>query len=181
MNLDLGEERELLRRTVREFAEQQIAPVAEELDREHRFPYELVEGLAGLGVMGVPIPEEYGGAGLDTLSYALVVEELARIDSSIAITVAAHTSLGTMPILLYGSEEQRRTWLPDLASGRRLAAFGLTEPGAGSDAGATRTRAELRDGSWIVNGSKQFITNAGTDITACVTITSVTGERDGKP
>jgi alkylation response protein AidB-like acyl-CoA dehydrogenase len=131
--------------------------------------------------MGVPIPEEYGGAGLDTLSYALVVEELARIDSSIAITVAAHTSLGTMPILLYGSEEQRRTWLPDLASGRRLAAFGLTEPGAGSDAGATRTRAELRDGSWIVNGSKQFITNAGTDITACVTITSVTGERDGKP
>ena len=181
MNLDLGEERELLRRTVREFAEQQIAPVAEELDREHRFPYELVEGLAGLGVMGVPIPEEYGGAGLDTLSYALVVEELARIDSSIAITVAAHTSLGTMPILLYGSEEQRRTWLPDLASGRRLAAFGLTEPGAGSDAGATRTRAELRDGSWIVNGSKQFITNAGTDITACVTITAVTGERDGKP
>ena len=131
--------------------------------------------------MGVPIPEEYGGAGLDTLSYALVVEELARIDSSIAITVAAHTSLGTMPILLYGSEEQRRTWLPDLASGRRLAAFGLTEPGAGSDAGATRTRAELREGSWIVNGAKQFITNAGTDITACVTITAVTGGRDGAP
>jgi alkylation response protein AidB-like acyl-CoA dehydrogenase len=181
MNLDLGEERELLRRTVREFAEQQIAPVAEELDREHRFPYELVEGLASLGVMGVPIPEEHGGAGLDTLSYALVVEELARIDSSIAITVAAHTSLGTMPILLYGSEEQRRAWLPDLASGRRLAAFGLTEPGAGSDAGASRTRAELRDGSWIVNGAKQFITNAGTDITGCVTITAVTGERDGEP
>jgi alkylation response protein AidB-like acyl-CoA dehydrogenase len=180
MNLDLGEERELLRRTVRAFAEERIAPVAAELDREHRFPYELVAELAELGVMGVPIPEAYGGAGLDTLSYALVVEELARIDSSVAITVAAHTSLGTMPILLFGSEEQRRTWLPDLASGRRLAAFGLTEPGAGSDAGATRTRAELRDGSWVVNGSKQFITNAGTDLTACVTITAVTGEHDGE-
>ena len=181
MNLDLGEEHELLRRTVRDFSEERIAPIAEELDREHRFPYEVVEGLAELGVMGVPIPEEYGGAGLDTLSYALVIEELARIDSSVAITVAAHTSLGSMPILLFGSEEQRRAWLPDLASGRRLAAFGLTEPGAGSDAGATRTRAELRDGSWMVNGSKQFITNAGTDITACVTITAVTGERDGQP
>jgi alkylation response protein AidB-like acyl-CoA dehydrogenase len=181
MNLDLGEDRELLRRTVREFAEERIAPVAEELDREHRFPYEIVAGLAELGVMGIPIPEEYGGAGLDTLSYALAVEELARIDSSVAITVAAHTSLGTMPILLFGSEEQRSAWLPDLASGRRLAAFGLTEPGAGSDAGATRTRAELRGGRWVVNGSKLFITNAGTDITACVTITAVTGERDGSP
>jgi short/branched chain acyl-CoA dehydrogenase len=181
VKLDLGEDRELLRRTVRAFAEERIAPVAAELDREHRFPYEIVAGLAELGVMGVPIPEEHGGAGFDTLSYALVVEELARVDSSVAITVAAHTSLGTMPILLFGTDEQRREWLPDLASGRRLAAFGLTEPGAGSDAGATRTRAELRDGRWVINGAKIFITNAGTDISACVTITAVTGERDGKP
>jgi short-chain 2-methylacyl-CoA dehydrogenase len=181
VKLDLGEDRELLRRTVRAFAEERIAPVAAELDREHRFPYEIVAGLAELGVMGVPIPEEHGGAGFDTLSYALVVEELARVDSSVAITVAAHTSLGTMPILLFGTDEQRREWLQDLASGRRLAAFGLTEPGAGSDAGATRTRAELRDGRWVINGTKIFITNAGTDISACVTITAVTGERNGKP
>jgi short/branched chain acyl-CoA dehydrogenase len=181
VKLDLGEDRELLRRTVRAFAEERIAPVAAELDREHRFPYEIVAGLAELGVMGVPIPEEHGGAGFDTLSYALVIEELARVDSSVAITVAAHTSLGTMPILLFGTDEQRREWLQDLASGRRLAAFGLTEPGAGSDAGATRTRAELRDGRWVINGTKIFITNAGTDISACVTITAVTGERNGKP
>ena len=176
MNFDLTEEQELVRRTVRDFAEQKVAPVAEELDREHRFPYDLVGELAELGLMGMPIPEEYGGGGGDTVSYALAVDELTRIDSSVAITVAAHTSLGTMPILLFGSEEQRREWLPDLASGRRLAAFGLTEPGAGSDAGATRTTAELRDGEWLVNGSKIFITNAGTDITACVTITARTGE-----
>jgi alkylation response protein AidB-like acyl-CoA dehydrogenase len=150
--------------------------VAEELDREHRFPYELVAELAELGLMGLPIPEEYGGAGGDTLSYAIAIEELTRIDSSLAITVAAHTSLGTMPIFLFGSEDQKREWLPDLASGRKLAAFGLTEPGAGSDAGATQTRAELRDGQWVVNGSKIFITNAGTDITACVTITARTGD-----
>ncbi|MGH2996296.1 MAG: acyl-CoA dehydrogenase family protein [Gaiellaceae bacterium] len=176
MDLDLSDEHELLRRTVREFAEERIAPVAEELDREHRFPYELVAELAELGLLGVPIPEEYGGAGGDTLSYAIAIEELTRVDSSVAITVAAHTSLGTMPIFLFGSEEQKREWLPDLASGKRLAAFGLTEAGAGSDAGATRTRAELRDGQWVVNGSKLFITNAGTDITACVTITARTGE-----
>jgi alkylation response protein AidB-like acyl-CoA dehydrogenase len=176
VDLDLGEDRELLRGTVRDFARERIAPVAAELDREHRFPYELVAELAELGLMGVPIPEEYGGAGADTLSYALVVEELARVDSSVAITVAAHTSLGTMPILLFGDDRQRREWLPDLASGRRLAAFGLTEPDAGSDAGATRTRAELRDGAWVINGSKTFITNAGTDITACVTITALTGD-----
>ena len=126
--------------------------------------------------MGLPIPEEYGGAGGDTVSYAIAIEELTRIDSSVAITVAAHTSLGTMPILLYGTEEQKQRWLPDLASGRRLAAFGLTEPDAGSDAGATRTTAELRDGSWVVNGSKLFITNAGTDITWGVTITARTGD-----
>ncbi|MGH3053315.1 MAG: acyl-CoA dehydrogenase family protein [Gaiellaceae bacterium] len=176
MNFDLSDEHELIRRTVREFAEERIAPVAEELDREHRFPYELVAGLAELGLMGIPFPDEYGGAGGDTLSYAITVEELARIDSSVAITVAAHTSLGTMPIFLFGTEEQKREWLRDLASGKKLAAFGLTEPGAGSDAAATRTRAELRDGSWVVNGSKIFITNAGTDLSACVTITAHTGE-----
>ena len=176
MNLDLSEEHELVRRTVRDFAQERIAPVAEELDREHRFPYDIVAELAELGLMGIPVPEEYGGAGGDTLSYAIAVEELTRVDSSVAITVAAHTSLGTMPFLLYGTEEQKREWLPDLASGKRLAAFGLTEPGAGSDAGASRTRAELRDGTWVVNGSKIFITNAGTDITACVTITALTGE-----
>ena len=134
MNFDLTPEHELVRSTVREFAEQRVAPVAAELDREHRFPYELVAELAELGLMGMPIPEEYGGAGTDTLSYAIAVEELTRIDSSVAITMAAHTSLGTMPILLFGSEEQKQQWLPDLASGRKLAAFGLTEPGAGSDA-----------------------------------------------
>jgi short-chain 2-methylacyl-CoA dehydrogenase len=176
VNFDLSDEHELIRRTVREFAEERIAPVAEELDREHRFPYELLAELAELGLMGIPLPEEYGGAGGDTLSYAIAVEELTRVDSSVAITVAAHTSLGTMPIFLFGTEEQRREWLPDLASGRKLAAFGLTEPGAGSDAAATRTRAELRDGSWVVNGSKIFITNAGTDLSACVTITARTGE-----
>jgi short/branched chain acyl-CoA dehydrogenase len=176
VNLDLSEEHELVRRTVREFAEERIAPVAEELDREHRFPSEIVAELAELGLMGIPIPEDYGGAGSDTLAYAIAVEELTRIDSSVAITVAAHTSLGTMPIFLFGSEEQKREWLPDLASGRRLGAFGLTEPGAGSDAGATRTRAEVRDGQWVVNGSKIFITNAGTEATACVTITARTGE-----
>jgi short-chain 2-methylacyl-CoA dehydrogenase len=175
MNLDLSEEQELVRQTVREFATDRIAPVAEELDREHRFPYELVAELARLGLMGVPVPEEYGGAGGDTLSYAIAIEELARVDSSVAITVAAHTSLGTMPILLFGSDEQKARWLPDLASGRRLAAFGLTEPGAGSDAGATQTRAELRDGGWVVDGSKMFITNAGTEISACVTIAALTG------
>jgi alkylation response protein AidB-like acyl-CoA dehydrogenase len=176
VNFDLSDEHELIRRTVREFAEERIAPVAEELDREHRFPYELVADLAELGLMGIPLPEQYGGAGGDTLSYAIAVEELTRVDSSVAITVAAHTSLGAMPIFLFGTEEQKREWLPDLASGKKLAAFGLTEPGAGSDAAATRTRAELRDGNWVVNGSKIFITNAGTDLSACVTISARTGE-----
>jgi short/branched chain acyl-CoA dehydrogenase len=176
MNFDLSPEHELIRDTVREFAQERVAPLAEELDREQRFPYELVAEAAELGLMGIPIPEEHGGAGADTLSYAIAIEELTRVDSSFAITVAAHTSLGTMPILLFGSEEQKREWLPDLASGKRLAAFGLTEPGAGSDAGATRTRAELRDGQWVIDGSKIFITNAGTDVTACVTITARTGD-----
>jgi short-chain 2-methylacyl-CoA dehydrogenase len=176
MDLDLSGEHELVRSTVREFARERIAPVAAELDREHRFPYDIVAELAELGLMGMPIAEEYGGGGTDTLSYAIAIEELTRVDSSVAITVAAHTSLGTMPIYLFGTEEQKQEWLPDLASGKKLAAFGLTEAGAGSDAGATRTTAELRDGSWVVNGSKIFITNAGTDITACVTITARTGE-----
>jgi short-chain 2-methylacyl-CoA dehydrogenase len=176
MDLDLTQEQQLVRDTVREFAREKVAPVAEELDRESRFPYELVAELGELGLMGLPVPEEYGGAGGDTVSYALAIEELTRIDSSVAITVAAHTSLGTMPILLFGSEEQKRAWLPDLASGGKLAAFGLTEPGAGSDAGNARTTAELDGGEWVVNGSKMFITNAGTDITWGVTITARTGE-----
>jgi alkylation response protein AidB-like acyl-CoA dehydrogenase len=176
VDFDLTPEQELIRDTVRTFARERVEPVAEELDQNGRFPYELVAELGELGLMGLPIPEEYGGAGGDTVSYAIAVEELTRIDSSVAITVAAHTSLGTMPILLYGSDEQKQRWLPDLASGRRLAAFGLTEAGAGSDAGATRTTAELRDGSWIVNGSKLFITNAGTDITWGVTLTARTGD-----
>ncbi len=178
MNYDLTDEQELLRQTVREFALTRVAPVAAELDREERFPYELVVELADLGLMGIPIPEEHGGAGADTVSYAIAIEELTRIDSSVAITVAAHTSLGTMPIYLFGNDAQKQEWLPRLASGQNLAAFGLTEPGAGSDAGATRTRAELSDGEWIVNGSKIFITNAGTDISACVTITALTSDSE---
>ena len=176
MDFDLTPEQELLRETVRTFARERVGPVAAELDRENRFPYELVSELAELGLMGIPVPEEYGGGGGDTVSYALAVEELTRVDSSVAITLAAHTSLGTMPILLFGTEEQRAKWLPALASGRRLAAFGLTEPGAGSDAGATRTAAVLRDGAWWIDGSKIFITNAGTDITWGVTITARTGD-----
>jgi short-chain 2-methylacyl-CoA dehydrogenase len=174
LNFDLDSEHELVRSTVRDFAQQRVAPVAEELDRESRFPYDLVGELAELGLMGMTISEQYGGAGADTVSYAIAVEELTRVDSSVAITVAAHHSLGTLPIYYFGTEEQKREWLPELASGRKLAAFGLTEPGAGSDAGATRTTAELRDGEWIVNGSKIFITNAGTDLTSCVTITAST-------
>src|SRR3954453_15031679 len=176
MDFDLSPEHELIRDTVRQFALERVAPVAEELDREKRFPYELVAELAELGLMGMTIPEEYGGAGSETLSSAIAVEELTRIDSSVAITLAAHHSLGTLPIYYFGNEEQRRAWLPDLASGRKLAAFGLTEPSAGSDAGATRTTARLENGEWVVDGSKMFITNAGTDITACVTITVLTAD-----
>jgi alkylation response protein AidB-like acyl-CoA dehydrogenase len=176
VDFDLSPEHELIRETVRSFADEKVAPVAEELDREHRFPYELVGEMAELGLMGIPIPEEYEGGGGDTLSYAIAIEELTRVDSSVAITVAAHTSLGTMPIFLFGSDEQKRQWLPDLASGRRLAAFGLTEPGAGSDAGSTNTTARLEEGRWVIDGAKMFITNAGTDITSCVTITARTGD-----
>jgi alkylation response protein AidB-like acyl-CoA dehydrogenase len=176
LNFDLDQEHELVRSTVREFAQERVAPVAEELDRESRFPYDLVAEMGELGLMGMTIPEQYGGGGADPLAYAIAVEELTRVDSSVAITMAAHHSLGTLPIYYFGNEEQKQQWLPELASGKRLAAFGLTEPDAGSDAGATRTRAELREGEWIVNGSKIFITNAGTDITACVTITARTGD-----
>jgi short-chain 2-methylacyl-CoA dehydrogenase len=178
MNFDLTDEQRLLRDTVREFARAEVAPVAEELDRTKAFPYELVAKLGELGLMGIPFDEEYGGGGADTLSYVLAVEELARIDSSVAITMAAHTSLGTMPIHLWGTREQKDEWLPELCRGRRLAAFGLTEPEAGSDAGNTRTRASLAGGEWTIDGAKQFITNAGTDISGCVTITAKTGENE---
>ncbi len=180
MDFDLSDDHELIRRTVREFAEGEVAPVAEELDRTKAFPYEIVEKLGKLNLMGIPFPEEYGGGGGDTLAYALAVEELTRVDSSVAITLCAHTSLGTQPVYLFGSEGQKREWLPQLCSGERLGAFGLTEPEAGSDAGNTRTRARLEDGEWVVNGAKQFITNAGTSISGIVCITAVTGEPAAK-
>jgi alkylation response protein AidB-like acyl-CoA dehydrogenase len=161
---------------VRDFAEGEVAPVAEELDRTKSFPYEIVRKLGQLNLMGIPFPEEYGGGGGDTLAYALAVEELTRVDSSVAITLCAHTSLGTQPVYLFGSPQQKQEWLPRLCSGERLGAFGLTEPEAGSDAGNTRTRARLEDGEWVVNGAKQFITNAGTEISGMVCITAVTGE-----
>jgi short-chain 2-methylacyl-CoA dehydrogenase len=176
MDFDLNDEQRLLRDTVRDFARNEVAPRAAELDETKSFPYELVEQMGGLGLMGIPFPAEYGGGGSDNLSYALAVEELARIDSSVAITMAAHTSLGTMPIYLWGTDAQHEEWLPQLCSGRRLAAFGLTEPEAGSDAGNTRTRAMLEGGEWVIDGAKQFITNSGTDISACVTITARTAE-----
>jgi alkylation response protein AidB-like acyl-CoA dehydrogenase len=179
MDFDLSPDHQLIRRTVREFAEGEVAPVAEELDRTKTFPYEIVEKLGKLNLMGIPFPEEYGGGGGDTLAYALAVEELTRVDSSVAITLCAHTSLGTQPLYLFGSEEQKREWMPRLCSGERLGAFGLTEPEAGSDAGNTRTRARLLDGEWTIDGAKQFITNAGTDISGIVCITAVTGEQDG--
>jgi alkylation response protein AidB-like acyl-CoA dehydrogenase len=180
VNFDLSDEQKLLRDTVREFALAEVKPVAEELDRTKSFPYEIVEKLGGLGLMGIPFPQEYGGGGADTLSYVLAVEELARIDSSVCITMAAHTSLGTMPIYLWGSDEQKSEWLPRLCTGERLASFGLTEPEAGSDAGNVRTTAKLDGGEWVVNGAKQFITNSGTDISGCVSITAVTGEASGR-
>jgi alkylation response protein AidB-like acyl-CoA dehydrogenase len=176
LSFDLSDEHRLFRTTVREFAEGEIGPQAEALDREGRFPLDLVAKAAELGLMGIPIPAEYEGGGADTLAYAIAIEELARVDQSFAITVAAHTSLGTQPINLFGSPEQKQRWLPPLASGRRLAAFGLTEPGAGSDAGATRTRARLEGGEWVVDGAKMFITNAGTEISALVTVTARTGD-----
>jgi short-chain 2-methylacyl-CoA dehydrogenase len=176
VNFDLTDEQRDIQRLVRDFAEGEVKPVAEQLDREKRFPYEIVEKLGKLGLMGIPYPQEYGGGGADNLSYALAVEELTRVDSSVAITVAAHTSLGTWPIYAFGSDEQKETWLPMLCAGERLGAFGLTEPEAGSDAGNTRTRATRDNGDWVINGAKQFITNSGTDISGFVTITARTGE-----
>jgi short/branched chain acyl-CoA dehydrogenase len=176
MDFELSGEHQLIKRTVRDFADGEVAPVAEENDRTKSFPYEIVRKLGQLNLMGIPFPERYGGGGGDSLAYALAVEELARVDSSVAITLCAHTSLGTQPIYLFGSEAQREQWMPRLCSGERLGAFGLTEPEAGSDAGNTRTRARLQDGDWVINGAKQFITNAGTDISGVVCITAVTGE-----
>jgi len=180
VDFDLSPEHELIQRTVREFAEGEVAPVAEELDRTKAFPYDIVAELGRLNLMGIPFPEEYGGAGGDSLAYALAVEELTRVDSSVAITLCAHTSLGTQPIYVFGSEAQKREWLPRLCSGKGLGAFGLTEPEAGSDAGNTHTRARLDDDEWVIDGAKQFITNAGTAISAVVSITAVTGEQDGR-
>jgi short/branched chain acyl-CoA dehydrogenase len=176
MHFDLPDDHRLLQQTVRDFATQEVAPVAEELDREKRFPYEIVAKMGELGWMGIPFPEEVGGAGGTTLQYALAVEELTRVDSSVAITMCAHTSLGTQPIHLFGSPAQKEALLPDLCAGTKLGAFGLTEPEAGSDAGNVRTRASLEDGEWVVNGAKQFITNAGTDISGHVAITARTGD-----
>jgi alkylation response protein AidB-like acyl-CoA dehydrogenase len=176
MDFELSDEHRLIQRTVRDFAQQEVAPVAEELDRTKSFPYDIVRQLGELGLMGIPFPEEYGGAGGDSLAYALAVEELTRVDSSVAITMCAHTSLGTQPVYLFGSEEQRRELLPDLCAGQALGAFGLTEPEAGSDAGNTRTRARLDGGDWVIDGAKQFITNAGTDISGVVSITARTGD-----
>jgi alkylation response protein AidB-like acyl-CoA dehydrogenase len=174
MDFALDDQTELLQRTVREFAQAEVAPAAEELDRTHSFPYEIVAKMASLGWMGIPFPEEVGGAGGSSLQYAIAVEELTRVDSSVAITLCAHTSLGTQPIYLFGTDEQKREWLPRLCSGEILGAFGLTEPEAGSDAGNTKTRAQLQDGDWVINGAKQFITNAGTDISGVVCITAKT-------
>jgi short-chain 2-methylacyl-CoA dehydrogenase len=176
MLFDLDDDTALLQRTVREFAAAEVAPAAGELDRTKSFPYEIVAKMAHLGWMGIPFPESVGGSGGTTLQYAIAVEELTRADSSVAITMCAHTSLGTQPIYLFGSEAQKQEWLPRLCAGEVLGAFGLTEPEAGSDAGNTRTRAELVDGEWVINGAKQFITNAGTDISGLVSITARTGE-----
>ena len=178
MDFALDDQTQLLQRTVREFAQAEVAPAAEELDRTHSFPYEIVAKMASLGWMGIPFPEEVGGAGGSSLQYAIAVEELTRVDSSVAITLCAHTSLGTQPIYLFGSDEQKEEWLPQLCAGEILGAFGLTEPEAGSDAGNTRTRARLQDGEWVINGAKQFITNAGTDISGVVCITARTDDEE---
>jgi short-chain 2-methylacyl-CoA dehydrogenase len=179
MDFDLSDEQQAIRTLARDFATGEVRPVAEELDRTKSFPYEIVKKLGKLGLMGIPYPEEHGGGGADNLSYALAIEELARVDSSVAITVAAHTSLGTWPIYAFGSDEQKQTWLPKLCAGQTLGAFGLTEPEAGSDAGNTRTTATRDDdGHWTINGSKQFITNSGTDMSGFVTITARTARDD---
>jgi alkylation response protein AidB-like acyl-CoA dehydrogenase len=174
VDFDLTDEQAAIQRLARDFAQGEVKPVAE--DREKRFPYELVAQMGKLGLMGIPYPEAYGGGGADTLSYALVVEELARVDSSVGITLAAHTSLGTWPVYAFGDETQKQEWMPRLTAGETLGAFGLTDPEPGSHAGNVRTRARLEDGEWVVDGAKQFITNSGTDISGFVAITARTGE-----
>ncbi len=164
--------------TVRDFAQQVVAPVAAKHDAEHTFPYEVIAGMAQMGLFGLPFPEEYGGMGGDYFALCLALEELGKVDQSVAITLEAGVSLGAMPIFRFGNEKQKQEWLPQLTSGRALAAFGLTEPGAGSDAGGTKTTAKLDGEQWVINGSKQFITNSGTTITRLVTVTAVTGERE---
>lgn len=182
MDFTLDDEQLAIRNTCREFAEQEIRPLAEQMDATGQFPYDLVRKMGELGLLGLPFPEEYGGAGADFLSYCLAIEEISRADVSVGITMEAHTSLGASPFYLFGSEEQKEHFLVPLARGEQLWAFGLTEPEAGSDAGETRTRAVLRGGRWHINGAKAFITNAGTDMTGGVTITAATGIlSDGKP
>ena len=175
MDLSLSPEQESLRKTVADFARQVVAPVAAQHDRDHSFPYEVVRGMAEMGLFGLPFPEEHGGMGGDYFALCLALEELARVDSSVAITLEAGVSLGAMPVFRFGTEEQKAAWLPRLTSGRALGAFGLTEPGGGSDAGATRTTARLDGDHWVIDGSKAFITNSGTDLTELVTVTAVTG------
>ncbi|OSC22284.1 acyl-CoA dehydrogenase [Mycobacterium vulneris] len=171
----LPKEYQDLRDTVAEFARTVVAPVSAKHDEEHSFPYEVVAKMGEMGLFGLPFPEEYGGMGGDYFALSLALEELGKVDQSVAITLEAGASLGAMPIYRFGTEEQKQKWLPDLTAGRALAGFGLTEPGAGSDAGGTRTTARLDNGDWVINGSKQFITNSGTDITSLVTVTAVTG------
>lgn len=176
----LPDEYEQLAKAVRDFAQSVVAPVAARHDAEHSFPYEVVAGMAEMGLFGLPFPEEWGGMGGDYFALCLALEELGKVDQSVAITLEAGVSLGAMPVYRFGTDEQKQEWLPQLASGRALGAFGLTEAGGGSDAGATKTTARLDNGDWVINGSKQFITNSGTDITKLVTVTAVTGERDGR-
>lgn len=175
MDLELSEEHEALRATVEDFARKEVAPVIGELYERGEFPYQLVARMGAMGLFGLPIDEEHGGMGGDYFALCLALEELARVDSSVAITLEAGVSLGAMPLYRFGTDEQKRRWLPELAAGTKLGAFGLTEPGGGSDAGATRTTARLDGDQWVINGSKAFITNAGTDITSLVTVTAITG------
>jgi short/branched chain acyl-CoA dehydrogenase len=175
MDFDFSPEQEAFRKVVRDFAQAEIAPHAEAWDRDHVFPVETVKAMGELGLFGLPFPEEYGGSGADFITLCIAIEEIGRVDQSMGITLEAGVGLGAAPIYNFGTEEQRQRWLPDLCAGRALAGFGLTEPDAGSDAGATRTRAELVDGEWVIDGAKAFITNSGTPITSCVTITARTG------
>ncbi|MEU7715191.1 acyl-CoA dehydrogenase family protein [Micromonospora chalcea] len=177
MDFRLSDDQEALRSSVREFAREVVAPTIAEHYEQHTFPYEIVRQMGKMGLFGLPFAEEHGGMGGDYFALCLALEELARVDSSVAITLEAAVSLGAMPIYRFGTEEQKAQWLPRLLSGEALAGFGLTEPGTGSDAGGTRTRAVLDGDEWVINGSKAFITNSGTDITALVTVTAVTGTR----